>query len=166
MPLREKHSNGLMVAGDDWSLIQDTDQRKRIQNLIAQRTYRGCKYAVIHPIPDHNTGKKLKSRIEALEQWRDAANPANVSTATQPRLESPAPDLGHYSNGTSRRTSKMGLVEPATNTSSQLEHLPSLGLNIPFDDDNNTLLTCPNPQRHEGPQSLVLEHTFMNEKLR
>lgn len=75
---------------EDLARIKDAAQRKKVQNRIAQRAYRMCTPSNhILKLSDWVTGKRVKSRMEQLENFRES-----MTTAQVPLLRSPplAPD--------------------------------------------------------------------------
>ena len=148
-------------SGDSWTHVRDKSQRKRIQNRVAQRTYRNIgPVKSLSPLADSDLaslytnsriGQKFKSRIEALERWRDAAKSSTTAPLIPTNTHFPATET--ESGAEQKAVSIAFPTHPSTRTHDFNRDLVLLDPNTLPEQGNNALIS------HQGVQASTLTPT-------
>ena len=77
-------SRAVFMSSDDWSNVQDPIQRRRIQNRVAQRTYRKWGRCAQRWSAHTWTGRKIKEKLQELESRRSGSSDRDAKTTGVP----------------------------------------------------------------------------------
>lgn len=80
-------SSAVLVSSDDWSNVQDPVQRRRIQNRVAQRTYRKWGRCAQRWSAHTWTGRKIKEKLQELESRRSGSSDRGAKTTDVPAIK-------------------------------------------------------------------------------